>query len=260
MVFSAVGEIRLFAGTYEPRGWAFCDGRLLDIGSNRTLYELIGFIYGSNADLTRFAVPTISAPPGLHYMIATAGEFPRSLDGYIGAIKLFAGLNVPDGWLPCDGRIVTVDPQNVNSLRLALTLGATYGGDGTTTVGLPLVGPVASAIPGAGNLTPEYIVCVKGQLALKQGDNFASGRVEEFVGEVGAFAGSYVPADLLPANGQTLTFQDAPALATVIGGGKSTFQLPNLPGLLALNPSDPSQVLKAMAYLVALRGIFPARD
>ena len=259
MIFSVLGEIRLFGGNFEPVGWAFCDGRLLDVSSNVDLFELLGYAYGQNATGSQFGLPNLPTPAGVRTIISVSGEYPQSLDGFIGSIKLFAGLFPPNGWLPCDGRVLTVNLQDTNLTRLATVLGSTYGGDGTGTVGLPLVPALPSAISVEGKLLPQYILCVKGPLALQQGSNF--GRVEEFVGEVGAFAGSYVPADLLEANGQTLNTSDFPALyAVVADNGKSTFQIPNLAGLAAVSPANPSQLLKSMAYLVAARGIYPARS
>lgn len=55
-----IGEIRLFAGTYAPVGWAFCDGRLLDVDSNSVLFSLIGATYGGNA-ISTFALPDLRA-------------------------------------------------------------------------------------------------------------------------------------------------------------------------------------------------------
>lgn len=52
---------------------------------------------------------------------------------YIGAIKLFTGDFVPDGWYFCDGRLL---PINGNS-QLFYLLGTIYGGDGRTTFALP---------------------------------------------------------------------------------------------------------------------------
>jgi len=40
-----VGEIRMFAGNFAPRGWAFCDGQLLPISENDTLFSLLGTLY-----------------------------------------------------------------------------------------------------------------------------------------------------------------------------------------------------------------------
>lgn len=41
-----VGEIRMFAGNFAPRGWAFCDGQLLAVSQNDALFSLLGTIYG----------------------------------------------------------------------------------------------------------------------------------------------------------------------------------------------------------------------
>ena len=37
-----VGEIRMFAGNFAPAGWMFCEGQLLPISENETLFQLIG--------------------------------------------------------------------------------------------------------------------------------------------------------------------------------------------------------------------------
>jgi microcystin-dependent protein len=51
-----VGEIRMFAGTFAPSGWAFCDGQLLAISGNEPLFQLIGTTYGGDGQST-FALP-----------------------------------------------------------------------------------------------------------------------------------------------------------------------------------------------------------
>ena len=53
-----VGELRIFAGTFAPRGWAFCDGRLLPISQNDALFTLIGTTYGGDGQTT-FALPDL---------------------------------------------------------------------------------------------------------------------------------------------------------------------------------------------------------
>ncbi|QBN20166.1 phage tail protein [Flavobacterium nackdongense] len=53
-----IGEIRLFAGNFAPYGWAFCDGSLLQISENDTLFALIGTTYGGDGQST-FAVPDL---------------------------------------------------------------------------------------------------------------------------------------------------------------------------------------------------------
>jgi microcystin-dependent protein len=54
-----VGEIRLFAGNFAPRGWAKCDGAILRIDEYETLFTLIGTTYGGDGQIT-FALPNLS--------------------------------------------------------------------------------------------------------------------------------------------------------------------------------------------------------
>src|SRR5689334_2120645 len=53
-----VGEIRMFAGNFAPQGWMFCDGQLLPIAENETLFQLIGTTYGGDGQTT-FALPDL---------------------------------------------------------------------------------------------------------------------------------------------------------------------------------------------------------
>lgn len=55
------------------------------------------------------------------------------MDCYLGEIRPFAGTYIPENWLPCDGRLL---PITDNQALYAL-LGTRFGGDGTTTFGLP---------------------------------------------------------------------------------------------------------------------------
>ena len=45
-----VGEIRMFAGNFAPAGWMFCEGQLLPISENETLFQLIGTTYGGDGE------------------------------------------------------------------------------------------------------------------------------------------------------------------------------------------------------------------
>lgn len=47
-----IAEIRIFAGNFAPRGWAFCDGQLLPISNNTALFSLIGTTYGGDGRTT----------------------------------------------------------------------------------------------------------------------------------------------------------------------------------------------------------------
>ncbi len=60
-----VGEIRFFAGNFAPQGWAFCDGQLLAIADNETLFNLIGTTFGGDGQST-FAVPDFRGRVPVH--------------------------------------------------------------------------------------------------------------------------------------------------------------------------------------------------
>jgi microcystin-dependent protein len=60
-----VGEIRMFAGNFAPAGWAFCEGQLLPISENETLFQLIGTTYGGDGQST-FGLPDLQGRIPLH--------------------------------------------------------------------------------------------------------------------------------------------------------------------------------------------------
>ncbi|MFM2267435.1 MAG: hypothetical protein RL757_876 [Bacteroidota bacterium] len=53
-----IGQLMLFAGTFAPRGWAFCNGQLLSISQNTALFSLLGTTYGGDGQTT-FALPDL---------------------------------------------------------------------------------------------------------------------------------------------------------------------------------------------------------
>jgi microcystin-dependent protein len=60
-----VGEIRIFAGNFAPAGWMFCEGQLLPISENETLFNLIGTTYGGDGQST-FALPDLRGRLPVH--------------------------------------------------------------------------------------------------------------------------------------------------------------------------------------------------
>jgi microcystin-dependent protein len=60
-----IAEIRIFAGNFAPRGWAFCNGQLLPIAQNTTLYSLIGTTYGGDGHSTT-ALPNLQGKAPMH--------------------------------------------------------------------------------------------------------------------------------------------------------------------------------------------------
>ncbi len=60
-----VAEIRMFAGNFAPRGYAFCDGQLLATTQNEALFSLLGTIYGGDGRTT-FGLPDLRGRIPLH--------------------------------------------------------------------------------------------------------------------------------------------------------------------------------------------------
>ncbi|TQK71845.1 MULTISPECIES: phage tail protein [unclassified Nocardioides] len=66
-----VGEIRMFAGSFAPAGWAFCNGAVLPISENDVLFQLIGTTYGGDGQET-FALPNLQSRIPIHMGTSTA--------------------------------------------------------------------------------------------------------------------------------------------------------------------------------------------
>lgn len=69
------------------------------------------------------------------YFICTSGTFPTQAgnDPFIGEIAIYPYSYAPSGWVACDGSTLSI---NSNSALYSL-LGTSFGGNGSTTFGLP---------------------------------------------------------------------------------------------------------------------------
>jgi len=70
-----LGEIKMFAGTFAPNGWAKCEGQILSISQNSALFSLLGTTYGGDGQTT-FALPDLRGRAPIH-----SGQGP-GLSGY----------------------------------------------------------------------------------------------------------------------------------------------------------------------------------
>jgi microcystin-dependent protein len=55
----------MFAGNFAPAGWMFCEGQLLPISENETLFQLIGTTYGGDGQST-FQLPDLRGRVPIH--------------------------------------------------------------------------------------------------------------------------------------------------------------------------------------------------
>ena len=142
------------------------------------------------------------------------------MDLAVGQLVLFASKYfIPAGTLACDGSTQSVDELP----ELAELLGTTFGGDGTTTFGLP-------TIPSA---TMQWLIVTRGP-SFDSGQFGLVGEVRPMVVPPGV--GSSTAETWVPCDGRTLPINSTQALfalmGTMFGGdGITTFAVPNLPPL-----------------------------
>jgi microcystin-dependent protein len=79
-----VGEVRLVGFTFAPVGWNLCDGTLISISENPTLFQLIGTFYGGNGQ-TNFSLPDLRGRVPLHQGSLTGGSI--YVIGQVGGVE-----------------------------------------------------------------------------------------------------------------------------------------------------------------------------
>ena len=132
-----IAEIRIFAGNFAPRGWAFCDGQLLPVATNTALFSLIGTTYGGDGRTTT-ALPNLQGRAPMH-----PGRGPgltaRRLGQKVGAETVTL----------TEAQI----PSHAHTLRATLA-GAATGGAPTNTSSL---GRATGASPYQSNTTDNLV-------------------------------------------------------------------------------------------------------
>lgn len=78
-----IGEIRLFAGNFAPRGWALCHGQLLPIQQYQAVFAIMGTMYGGDGRVN-FGLPDLRGRVPIHQGQGP-GLTPRSMGERSGA-------------------------------------------------------------------------------------------------------------------------------------------------------------------------------
>lgn len=68
-----LAEVRMVGFNFAPRGWAFCDGQILPINQNQSLYSLLGTTYGGDGR-TSFALPDLRGRAPIHVGRSNGGD------------------------------------------------------------------------------------------------------------------------------------------------------------------------------------------
>jgi microcystin-dependent protein len=110
----------MFAGNFAPAGWMFCEGQLLPISENETLFQLIGTTYGGDGQST-FALPDLRGRLPLHqgngFILAETGgaeeitltiqQIPIHNHAYLGS-KGVGSQASPVGFIPAASNTVSL--------------------------------------------------------------------------------------------------------------------------------------------------------
>lgn len=122
-----VGEIRMFAGNFAPVGWQFCEGQLLPISDNETLFQVIGTTYGGDGQST-FALPDLRGRIPIHqgngFILAETGgaeeitltvsQIPSHTHPGLAAANL-ASSTSPQNQLPAITQAATIRPYGTDA-------------------------------------------------------------------------------------------------------------------------------------------------
>lgn len=134
-----LGEIKIIAWNYAPKGWAFCNGQFLPINQNQPLFSLLGTMYGGNGQTT-FALPDFRGKVPMHVggghtqgeaagqaaHTVTQSEMPQHIH-FLQVTNNSATATAPDGTV-----VICAAPSNAygaaaNLVAMAPTVGNTGG-------------------------------------------------------------------------------------------------------------------------------------
>lgn len=140
----------MFAGNFAPAGWMFCEGQLLSIAENETLFNLIGTTYGGDGQNT-FALPDLRGRVPIHMGTGGGGTYSLAQTGGAEEITLTAS-QIPihnHTFLSSTAPASTTSPVgNLPAITQAATVTA-YGTDA------PLVQLNAQAVGSTGGSQPH---------------------------------------------------------------------------------------------------------
>lgn len=144
-----VGEIRIFAGNFAPAGWMVCNGAIVPISENETLFNLIGTTYGGDGQST-FALPDLRGRVPIH-----RGQGPGLSNHVIGELGGSETVTLTTANMPAHRHVLMASSVVSNgSAGRAGVLAATsavnmYGSD------VPTVQMAAQAVSALGGAQPH---------------------------------------------------------------------------------------------------------
>lgn len=174
-------------------------------------------------------------------------------DPYIGEIKMFAGNFAPRFYALCDGQLLSIT-QNT---ALFSILGTTYGGDGRVTFALPDLQNRAAMHEGQGpGLTPR-------SLGESSGESAVTLITAEMPLHNHQMQCSSDEGNTADPNGATfgLGLRGDPAFYAAASSFAAAAMAPQALGLTGgSQPHNNLQPYLCVTFIIALQGVFPARN
>lgn len=157
-----IAEIRLFAGNFAPRGWAFCNGQIMSIAQNTALFSILGTTYGGNGQTT-FALPDLRGRVAVGF-----GDGPATSPRQLGEAGGSETVTLTQAQMPAHSHTLAVrdaDPTTKVPSAGYNANGGGYGAPATATAPADTVG-VAGGNQPVGTMPPflglSYIICLEG--------------------------------------------------------------------------------------------------
>jgi microcystin-dependent protein len=171
---------------------------------------------------------------------------------FVGEIRIFPYNFPPRGWAFCNGQLMAIS-QNTALFSL---LGTSYGGNGTSTFGLP---NFLGRVPVHQGQAPGLSLYALGENGGSTSITLLLGELPQHAHNLKAFTGRGVTAHAIPASGDAMTASAGGPAYAPTGSG-----LPMAPNALSTSGGstahDNSMPTLAFNYCIALQGIYPARN
>jgi len=143
-----VGEIRMFGFNFAPSGWAMCNGQLISISENTTLFALLGTTYGGNGTTT-FALPNLQSCVAIHQGQGQ-GLSPRTI-GETGGVETvtLTEVQIPQHTHAVDASSALASGARPSGAALARSGTDIYAAapDGSTTMNAGMIGLTGGNMP-----------------------------------------------------------------------------------------------------------------
>jgi microcystin-dependent protein len=171
-------------------------------------------------------------------------------DQFVGEIRAFAGNFAPTGWALCNGQLL---PISQNTALFSL-LGTQYGGDGRTNFALPNLQERSPIGAGQGpGLTPRTVGDSGGQAAV----SLSASQIPAHSHALGA---ALSPSSGTPASDVSLAPLAGGAVAYRVPANRVNMDAATIGASGGSAPHNNRQPYLALNFIIALQGIFPARN